>query len=138
MDVDAGMPILGASIAAMLLFVWLQLERVAIRRNLAAYGAGPEVPRLIGRLERTYIRVRWIALWSAVAAPTVMFFSGQLDAHGIAHVFDNRLQFIAPLTSAYFAAAVAWLLIAAPLAVHGSYCELLKLFGCTRLRKEFW
>ena len=138
MDFDAGLPILGASIAALLLFTWLQMERRTIRHNLRVYDRAGELQQVAGRFERIYKQVRWLTLSSAPAAPLIMFFSGQLDAYGIAHVFDDRLQMIAPLTSAYFAAADAWLLIATPLVVHGTYRELLQLFRCQRLRGEFW
>jgi hypothetical protein len=137
MDFDAGLPILGASIAALLLFTWLQMERRAIRHNLRVYDARGELQQVAGRFERIYKQVRWLTLSSTPAAPLIMFFSGQLDAYGIAHEFDNRLQMIAPITSAYFAAADAWLLIASPLVVHGTYRELLSLFRCQRPR-EFW
>lgn len=138
MDFDAGLPILGASIAALLLFTWLQMERRAIQRNLRVYNAGGELQHVAGRFERIYKQVRWLTLSSTPAAPLIMFFSGQLDAYGIAHVFDDRLQMIAPLTSAYFAAADAWLLIATPMAVHGVYRELLAVFRCQRYHREFW
>lgn len=138
MDIDAGMPILGASIAALLLFTWLQMERREIRRNLAVYGADRELLQAAARFELAYARVRWVVFFSTPAAPLMMFFSGQLDAYGIAHVFNDRLQFIAPVASAYFAAAVAWLLIATPLAVHGTYCELLRRFRAPRRAQELW
>jgi|SRR5882757_3712317 len=138
MDFDAGLPILGASIAALLLFTWLQMERRALRYNLLVYDKGGELQHIAGRFERTYKQVRWLTLMSTPAAPLIMFFSGQLDAYGIAHVFDNRLQMIAPLASAYFAAADAWLLIATPMAVHGIYRELLGVFRSQRHYREFW
>ncbi len=138
MDFDAGLPILGASIAALLLFTWLQVERREIRQSLKVYNAAGELRQVSHRFERIYQQVRWLTLSSTPAAPLIMFFSGQLDAHGVAHVFNDRLQMIAPLTSAYFAAADAWLLIATPLAVHSIYRELLGVFRSQRQRGEFW
>jgi len=142
MDFAAGLPILVASLVAVLLFTWLQLERRAITYNLIAYGLlfgdGAEFAALTERLERVYARTRRVVFGSAVAAPTVMFFSGQLDAHGIAHVFDDALQIIAPFTSACFSAAVAWLLVLTPMVVHGTHCRLLDRFRCPRERKELW
>jgi len=138
MDFDAGLPILGASIAALLLFTWLQIERRAIRYNLRVYDRNGELQHIAGRFEHTYKQVRWLTLMSTPAAPLMMFFSGQLDAYGIAHVFDDRLQMIAPLTSAYFAAADAWLLIATPLVVHRIYRELLSVFRSRPQPREFW
>jgi uncharacterized membrane protein len=142
MDFEAGLPILVASLVAVLLFSWLQLERRAIAYNLIAYGLlfgeGRELAELTARLERVYARTRRVVFGSAIAAPTVMFFSGQLDAHGIAHVFDDALQVIAPFTSACFSAAVAWLLVLTPLVVHGTHCRLLDCIRCPRGREELW
>ncbi len=138
MDVDAGMPILGASIASILLSLWLIWQQHWIERCVRAYAARRQAAGLTSSLEHISVRVRWVAFSSAVAAPTIMAFSGQLDAYGIAHIYNNALQIIAPLTSACFAAAVAWLLIASPLVVHATHCRLLDLFRCSRLRREFW
>ncbi len=92
---------------------------------------------MTARLERTYSRVRQVVLWSSLAAPSVMAFSGQLDEHGMAQAFNGALQIIAPFTSACFSAAVMWLIIVSALVVHASHLRLLELFRCPRQRKEF-
>jgi hypothetical protein len=71
-------------------------------------------------------------------APGVMAFSGQLDSHGIAHIYNDALQVIAPATSAFFSAMVAWLLITSPLVVHTSHMRLLGLFPRTRGHRDLW
>jgi hypothetical protein len=139
MDFEAGLPILVASFIAVVLFTWLQLERRAIQRNLLIYAGSPQqLPVVTAGLERTYSRVRKVVMWSSLAAPSVMAFSGQLDEHGLAQAFNGLLQVIAPFTSACFSATVAWLLIASALVVHAAHCRLLELFRCPRQRKEFW
>jgi hypothetical protein len=67
-----------------------------------------------------------------------MAFSGQLDAHGIAHVYNDALQIIAPFTSACFSAAVACLLVMSPRVVLRAHAYLLALFPGARDRREFW
>lgn len=137
MDFEAGLPILVASFVAVVLFSWLQLERRWIQHDLLAY-AGRGSSGITSRLDRVYRRVRKVVIGSTIAAPTIMLFSGQLDAHGVAQAFDGNLQLIAPFTSACFSAATAWLLIASPLVVHGVHLQLLELFRCPKQNKEFW
>jgi hypothetical protein len=138
MDFFAGLPILVASLVAVMLFTWLNLERRMIEADLRRYpdSEGAGVP--IGALLRANARVRGVWLTSAVAAPLIMAFSGQLDDHGIAHILNDSLQIIAPLTSALFSAAVAWLLVASILLVHATHCRLLARLRCSRLRGEYW
>ena len=139
MDFEAGLPILVASFVAVVLFTWLQLERRWIENDLQIYaGERSAGVSLTVRLERIYRRVRTVAIYSSIAAPTIMFFSGQLDEHGVAQAFNGRLQIIAPFTSACFSAAVAWLLIASPMVVHAAHRQLLDAFRCPKQRKEFW
>jgi hypothetical protein len=138
MDFEAGLPILVASFIAVVLFTWLQIERRAIRHNLVVYAGSQQLPTVTASLERTYSRVRRVVLWSSLAAPSVMAFSGQLDQHGVAQAFNGSLQVIAPFTSACFSATVAWLLIASALVVHAAHCRMLELFQCPGQRKEFW
>jgi hypothetical protein len=139
MDFEAGLPILVASLVAVILFTWLQLERRAIAHDLQIYaGPGRQLPRVTAPVERTFGRVRKVVLWSSLAAPSVMAFSGQLDEHGIAQAFDGSLQIIAPFASACFSAAVAWLLIVSALVVHAAHCRMLELFRHSQVRKEFW
>lgn len=138
MDFYAGLPILVASFIAVVLFSWLEIERRLIEANLRRYavtenGIGP-----VRTLLRTNARVRRVWLASAVAAPLIMAFSGQLDAYGIAHILDDWLQIIAPLTSALFSAAVAWLLVASVVLVHATHCYVLARLRCPRLRGEYW
>jgi hypothetical protein len=137
MDFEAGLPILVASFVAVVLSTWLQTERRWIQQDLLAY-AGPAHAGITSRLDRVYQRVRRVVIGSTLAAPTIMLFSGQLDAHGAAQAFDGNLQLIAPFTSACFSAATAWLLIASPLVVHGVHLQLLELFRCPKQSKEFW
>ena len=134
----AGLPILVASCIAVVLFTWLDSERRTIEANLRRYAGSEEPPVPLASLRRTRSRVRRVWWASAVAAPLVMAFSGQLDAHGIAHVFDDALQIIAPLTSACFSATVAWLLIASVPLVHAAHCQVLTRLRCSRLRGEYW
>jgi hypothetical protein len=138
MDFEAGLPILVASFIAVVLFTWLQLERRAIRHNLVVYASSQQLSAVTASLERTYSRVRRVVMWSSLAAPAVMAFSGQLDEHGVAQAFNGSLQVIAPFTSACFSATVAWLLIASALVVHAAHCRMLELFRCPGQRKEFW
>lgn len=139
MDFEAGLPILVASFIAVVLFTWLQIERRAIRHNLVVYaGSQQQLPMVTAGLERTYSRVRKVVMWSSLAAPAMMAFSGQLDQHGVAQAFNGMLQVIAPFTSACFSATVAWLLIASALVVHAAHCRLLELFACPGQRKDLW
>ncbi|MDE2148594.1 MAG: hypothetical protein KGJ55_01925 [Gammaproteobacteria bacterium] len=141
MDFDAGLPILVASLVAVLLLSWSTLQRRWLESSACLYArrAAPGViGPVIGPLQRTNAWLRTVALSSTFAAPTVMAFSGQLDAHGIANVYHGLLQIIAPLTSACFSAAVAWLLIVTPLAVHATHCRLLELFRASFQRREYW
>ena len=138
MDFEAGLPILVASFIAVVLFTWLQLERREIQHNLFVYSGNAQLPTVTAGLERTYSRVRQVVLWSSLAAPSVMAFSGQIDELGVAQAFNGALQIIAPFTSACFSAAVAWLIIVSALVVHASHLRLLELFRCPRQRKEFW
>ncbi|MDR3416747.1 MAG: hypothetical protein P4L83_11225 [Nevskia sp.] len=138
MDFEAGLPILIASFAGVLLFSWLQLERRIIAHNLRIYAATKPASAVTAGLERTYSRVRKMVLWSSLAAPSVMAFSGQLDEHGVAEAFSGALQVIAPFTSACFSAAVTWLIIVSAVVVHTAHCRLLEQFRSTGQRKEFW
>lgn len=137
MDVEAGMPILVASLVAMLLLSWLSVQRRWLESSVRQYAKRP-LAGITQPVERTNARVRWVAWAATVAAPMVMAFSGQLDAHGIADAFDGLLQVIAPLTSALFSAAVAWLLIASTLVVHSAHCRILELFRASRERRDYW
>jgi hypothetical protein len=137
-DFEAGLPILIASGIAVVLFTWLQLELRSIEHNLLVYAGCRKLPVVTAPVRQTFGRVRRIVMWSLLASPAVMAFSGQLDEHGVAQAFNGSLQIIAPFTSACFAAAVAWMLIASTLVVHGAHCRLLELFRSPRERKEFW
>ena len=137
MDFEAGLPILVASLVAVLLLTWLSIQRRWIERSIRHYN-NKQMCGVTAPLERTNARVRWVVISSTLAAPMVMAFSGQLDAHGVANVFNGALQVIAPFTSACFSAAVAWLLIASALVVHATHCRLLDLFRYPRERREFW
>jgi hypothetical protein len=137
-DFEAGLPILIASAIAVVLFTWLQLELRSIEHNLLVYAGCRKLPVVTAPVQQTFGRVRKIVMWSSLASPTVMAFSGQLDQHGVAQAFNGLLQIIAPFTSACFSAAVAWMLIASTLVVHGAHCRLLELFRSPRERKEFW
>jgi hypothetical protein len=138
MDFEAGLPILVASLIAVVLFTWLQLERRAIAKDLQIYAGRQYLPVVTAPVERTFSRVRQVVLWSSLAAPSVMAFSGQLDEHGVAQAFNGALQIIAPFTSACFSATVMWLLIVSALAVHAAHCRMLELFRHPQGRKEFW
>jgi hypothetical protein len=137
MDFEAGLPILVASFVAVVLSTWLQTEQRWIQHDLLAY-AGRGHAGITSRLDRVYQRVRRVVIGSTLAAPAIMLFSGQLDAHGAAQAFDGNLQLIAPFTSACFSAATAWLLVASPRVVHGVHLQLLELFRCPKQSKEFW
>jgi len=136
-DVDAGMPILGACVASVLLLLWMIWQKRWIERCVWVYSRR-QAPMLTSPLRHIHLRVRRLMFSSLLATPAIMFFSGQLDAHGIAHVYNNTLQIIAPLTSACFAAAMLWLLIVSPLAVYTAHCRLLDLFYFQGHRREFW
>ncbi|MBL6749929.1 MAG: hypothetical protein ISP90_05370 [Nevskia sp.] len=138
MDFEAGLPILVASAVAVVLFTWLQLERRAIAHDLRIYARGYQLPTVTGPVERTFTRVRSVVLWSSLAAPSVMAFSGQLDEHGVALAFNGALQIVAPFASACFSAAVAWLLVISALVVHAAHCRMLELFRHPQGRKDFW
>jgi len=137
MDFAAGLPILVASLVAVVVLTWLSLERRGLESNLRAF-AGQQAPQVTARLDRTNFWVRKIVLISTVMAPLMMAFSGQLDEHGIANACNGLLQIIAPFTSACVSAAVAWSLVASALVVHAAHVQLLELFRCPRQRKEFW
>lgn len=137
MDVNAGMPILGAWLASVLLLLWLSWQQRWIERCVRAYSRR-QATMLTSPLRHANLRVRRLAISCMLAAPALMAFSGQLDSYGIAHIYNNTLQIIAPLTSACFAATMLWLLIASPLAVHATHCRLLDLFHCPGQRREFW
>jgi len=137
MDFAAGLPILVASLVAVVVLTWLSLERRGLEGNLRAF-AGQQAPQVTARLDRTNFWVRKIVLISTVMAPLMMAFSGQLDEHGIANACNGLLQIIAPFTSACVSAAVAWSLVASALVVHAAHVQLLELFRCPRQRKEFW
>lgn len=137
MDFNAGLPILVASFVAVLLLTWLTLQRRWLERSARLYGRRSAVG-VTRSLERTNVWLRNVVLSSSFAAPSVMAFSGQLDAHGIANAFHGLLQIIAPFTSACFSAAVAWLLIITPLVVHATHCRLLELFRAPFERREYW
>ena len=138
MDFEAGAPILVASMVAVVLFTWLQLERRTIEHHLQVYAGCRRLPTVTAPVDRTFARVRQVVFWSSLAAPSVMAFSGQLDEHGVAQAFNGTLQVIAPFTSACFSAAVVWLLIASAVVVHAAHCRILELFRYPRERKEIW
>lgn len=137
MDVDAGMPILGAWLASVLLLLWLSWQQRWIERCVRAYSRRQAIA-LTSPLQHTNLRVRRLVISSMFAAPALMAFSGQLDSYGIAHIFNNTLQIIAPLISACFAATILWLLIISPLVVHATHCRLLDLFQYPGQRRELW
>ncbi len=137
MDFEAGLPILVDSLIAVVLLSWLSSETQWMESSLLLY-VRRQVPSVTDRLKRLNERARTIAILSTLVAPGIMAFSGQLDAHGIAHIYNDALQIIAPTTSALFSAMVAWLLIISPRAVHKSHLHLLGLFPGTRERREFW
>ena len=138
MDFEAGLPILVDSLVAVLLLSWLSSEVKWMESNLLIY-MRQQVPQVTDPLKETNRRIRSLAMWATLVAPSVMAFSGQLDAHGIAHIYNDSLQVIAPFTSACFSAAVAWLLIRSPLVVHESHRSLLGLFPRARRRqRDLW
>ena len=138
MDFEAGLPILIDSLIAVLLLSWLTSEVRWMERNLLIY-MHRQVPQVTDQLKQTNRLTRSLAVWATLVSPSVMAFSGQLDAHGIAHIYNDSLQVIAPFTSACFSAAVAWLLIRSPLIVHESHRSLLSLFPLSRRRqRDFW
>jgi hypothetical protein len=137
MDFEAGLPILVDSFIAVVLLSWLSSEVRWMESSLALY-VRRQVPYVTTHLKETNERVRSIAVTSTLVAPSVMAFSGQLDAHGIAHIYNDALQVIAPATSAAFSALLAWLLITSPLVVHRTHVRLLGLFPHTRGRRDFW
>lgn len=138
MDVDAGMPILGAAIAALLLFGWLTWQRAWLRRWVHRCAMASATTATVAAFERNARCVRAVALSGMLVAPLMMLFSGQIDAYGIAHIYNDTLQIIVPLVSAVFAAAVAWLLVASPVSVHSAHCRLLREFRYPGQRGEFW
>lgn len=142
MDIDAGMPILGACVASILLFLWVSWQHHWISSCIRLYtrrrAHDASNSRATALLKRTFVQVRRVMIASMLAAPLVMLFSGQLDSHGLAHLYNDRLQIIAPLTSACISAAVLWLLIASPIAVYLSHRRMLDLFDRTEQRGEFW
>jgi hypothetical protein len=138
MDFEAGLPILVDSFIAVVLFSWLTSEVRWMETNLLLY-AHRQVPQVTDQLKETNRRIRSVAMAATLVAPTIMAFSGQLDSHGIAHIYNDALQIIAPTTSAFFSAAVAWLLIRSPMIVHRSHRNLLSLFPRARRRnRDFW
>ena len=137
MDFEAGLPILVDSFLAVVLLSWLSGETRWMERCLRIYVRG-QAPFVTEQLRRTSDRVRAIAVSATLVSPSVMAFSGQLDEHGIAHIYNNALQVVAPTTSACFSAIVAWLLIVSPLVVHRSHLRLLGLFPRSRRERDFW
>ncbi len=138
MDFEAGLPILVDSLIAVVLLSWLTSEVRWMEDNVLTY-VRRQVPQVTDQLKETNRRTRAVAVWATLVAPTIMAFSGQLDAHGVAHIYNDSLQIIAPFTSACFSAAVAWLLIRSPLDVHRSHRNLLGLFPRSRRRqRDFW
>ncbi len=137
MDIFAGLPILVASLVALLLLNWLRNEQQYFEQDSRAY-LGADAGAVTGQLTRTMRWLQRIILGALVVAPLVMLFSGQLDAHGVADAFDGSLQFIAPFTSAVFSAAVFRLLILALVVVYVAHTRLLSRFRPTRERKELW
>lgn len=137
MDFSAGLPILGASLAAMLLLSWLTLQRRWLEGCARLYVQKPP-PEFAARLSRNSARLRKLALAATCAAPAVMMFRGQLAAHEISNLWHGLPGILAPLASACFAAAVMAFLIVTPLAVHATYCQLLELFRAPPERREYW
>jgi hypothetical protein len=137
MDFEAGLPILVDSLIAVVLLSWLSSEVQWMESTLLLY-MRRQVPAVTERLKRINELARTVAILSTLVAPTIMAFSGQLDAHGVAHIYNDALQIIAPTTSAFFSAAVAWLLIISLLAVYRSHVHWLDLLPGSRGRREFW
>ena len=138
MDFEAGLPILVDSFIAIVLLTWLSNEVRWMETNLLLY-MRRQVPQVTFQLKETNRRTRTVAIMATIVAPSVMAFSGQLDAHGIAHIYNDALQVIAPMTSACFSATVAWLLVSSPMVVHRSHRHLLGLFPRGRRRqRDLW